>query len=151
MNCNKAKQNLIGYLEQTIPIDLQDAMSAHFSECPACRKLYKDVAATYNVLVNEPVPEVNPFFYTRLEQKLRTKYQPQQRVTPRIIWKLQPIAATLLIIIGVGIGIVIGSSISGSGVSLSKPNRSEVLKTYATDYNLTYTGEESISVLANNE
>lgn len=151
MNCDHVKQNFIGYIEQSIPIDLHEEMNAHFSECPVCRELYQNVAATYTAFDKVTVPELSPYFYTRLEQKLAAKYQPRQKFTPHLMWKLQPIAATLLIILGIGLGILIGQSISGSGITISSPNRSEVLNAYATDYNLTYTGEENMAELMNNE
>jgi predicted anti-sigma-YlaC factor YlaD len=151
MNCDQVKQNFIGYIERTIPIGLQEEMETHLNECHACGILYQNVAATYTSFGNVPVPEINPFFYARLEHRLAEKYQPRQKFTLRLLWKLQPIAATFLVLIGIGIGIIIGQSISGSGIALSSPNRTEVLKNYANDYNLTYTGEENLAVLMNNE
>jgi len=151
MNCDQINKNLIGYIEQAIPVDLQKKISAHLQECKTCRALYENVVATYTVYDKIPVTEVNPFFYTRLEQKLKAKHLTNETFVPKMIWKLQPIAASFLIVVGIGLGIMIGKSISGSSISLTSPNRSEILEAYASDYYLTSSGDESLNVLMNNE
>ena len=151
MNCYQINKNFIGYIEQTIPTELQEQIGVHLNGCHNCSELYKNIVATYTIYEKLPLPEVNPYFYTRLEQKLKSKHQLNQKFVPQIIWKLQPVAATILVFIGIGSGILIGTSISGSEITFKKPNRSEVLEVYASDYNLVSTGDESLAILMNNE
>ncbi len=151
MNCKNVNKNLIGYIEQAIPSKLQEEMEKHFNECTVCKELYVNVLATYTVYDNRLIPEVNPFFYTRLEQKLKTKTLREVTFVPNIIWKLRPIAVIILIFIGINMGILIGKSFSGSGITLNNSNRTEILEAYASDYYLTDTGEESMKALITNE
>ncbi len=149
MNCNQINKNIIGYAEQSIPIYLQEQMTSHLQECQKCRILFEEVKATYSVYDKTIVPEINPFFYTKLQQKLQSGYQTETKMI-KLAWKLHPMAASVLIVIGIGMGIMLGNSISGSGITIIKPNRSEVLEAYASDYFVS-TSDESLAVLMNNE
>ena len=151
MKCDQLNKNLIGYIEQIIPIDLMDEMTIHIQECNNCKALYENIAATYTILDKQSLPQLNLFFYTRLEQRLIAKNQHVQSAWPKVTWKLQPLAATFLVLIGISVGILIGKSASGSGISFRSPDRSEVLKAYASDYYITSNEEENMSVLMNNE
>lgn len=151
MQCKQLNKNIIGYIEKTIPVNLQSEMEKHFNECLPCKKLYDNVFSTYTVYDAQPKAEVNPFFYTRLVERLETQEQSAIKPVPKLIWKLQPIAAGILIIVGISMGILIGNSLSGSSITLTSPNRTEILEAYATDYYLTDTNDNSVNALINNE
>ena len=151
MNCKYVNKNLIGYIEQAIPIKLQEEIKEHLNECHACRKLLEEVRATYTVFDKRPVPEVNPFFYSKLEQKLKNKEKREAAFFPEIIWKLRPVAASVLIFIGISMGVFIGNSLYGSGIALKKPDRAEILNAYASEYYLTDTGDDTMNTLISNQ
>jgi hypothetical protein len=150
MKCKYIYKNLIGYIEQTIPANLHEEIDNHINSCRSCEELYNNVFATYHIADVNIVPEVNPFFYTRLEQKLKTKVDREITFVPKLILKLQPIAITILIVVGISTGILIGKNISVSTLNVN-PDRSEILEAYASDYYLINTGEESMDALINNE
>jgi hypothetical protein len=151
MNCDQINKNLLGYIEQSIPTELMEEIGLHVQGCSKCSELLENVAATYTVFDKQLEIQVNPFFYTRLEQKLKNKSLPVQSLLPKVTWKLQPVAASFLVLIGISVGILIGKSASGSDFSLKSPDRSEVLNEYASEYNLISNAEENVSVLMNNE
>lgn len=151
MKCDQINNHFIEYMEQSIPVDLQEQIASHLQECHACRILYENVKATYFIYDKSVVPEVNPFFCTVLEQKLESRYSSNAKVVIKLAWKLHPVAATILVIIGICMGILLGNGISGSGISVIKPNRSELLEAYASDYNLIPTNDENVAALLTNE
>jgi hypothetical protein len=152
MKCKEINKNLIGYIEDTIPANLRVDIEKHFSQCITCKELYENVFATYTICNHQPQVEVNPYFHTRLEQKLKNKAQASIKSSSgKLVWRLQPIAAGLLIVIGVSAGIFIGNSLSGTSIAGTKPNRTELLEAYANDYYLTDNNDESINALINNE
>ncbi|HEY4787082.1 MAG TPA: hypothetical protein VIH57_13585 [Bacteroidales bacterium] len=151
MNCKYINRNLIGYIERSIPIELQEDIDKHLSECLSCKSLFEEVRKTYLVFDERTIPEVNPFFYSKLEHKLRTKGQKEVQLVTELVWKLRSVAATALIFVGVSMGVIIGKSLYGSGAALSNPNRAEILQEYASEYYLTDSGEETMNALISNE
>ena len=151
MDCKLVYNNLIGFVEDTLPAALSVEMRKHIASCELCQKLVENVAATYTVYDNVPSPEVNPFIYTRIEQKLKNKFQTQIINKPVFIWKLQPIAATILIFIGIGLGIFIGKNLSNTTAAIVTQDKNEVLNTYASEYYITGISADNIEVLLNNE
>jgi hypothetical protein len=151
MNCNDVNKNLIGYIERTIPSALLEEMDDHFKGCLKCRHCFENVKATYTAFDHMPLPQIDRFFITRIEQKLKEMTWHEVSMIPEMIWKLKPFAATVLIVIGISIGIIIGKSLSGSENALNNTNRAELLEAYASDYYLTGTGDEGIKDLITNE
>jgi hypothetical protein len=144
MNCRLFHKNLIGYLEKAVSGDVHVQMDKHMESCAGCQKLLKEVSSTYGVWDAVPVPELNPFFYTRVEQKYKT---PLPSVTPLYwIWKLRGVATVALMVIGVGIGITIGTSLSSQSTTETSLNRDEIIKAYASDYYLSKTTADTYLV-----
>lgn len=148
MNCKLLQKNLIGYIEGTISPTLRHLMDDHAKNCHSCSKLIHQVKATYKLIDEISVPEPDPLFYTRLEQRLKTKLKPQAR-SVSLFEKLKPLAASLLLIIGIGIGFAIGKNLQN--VSLTSSEREEILKEYASDYYLSGANEENVYTYLANE
>jgi predicted anti-sigma-YlaC factor YlaD len=149
MDCKLVHKNLIGYVEQTLPEVLSAEVQGHIGSCATCQKLYENVAVTYNVFDKLPQPEVNPFIYTRIEQRLKNKLYPEVR--PVLIRSLKPAVTMVLIFAGITLGIFIGSSLAVTPSAPVSPDRTEVLNAYASEYYLTSTNDESTNILFNNE
>jgi predicted anti-sigma-YlaC factor YlaD len=151
MDCKLIQNNLIGYVEQTLPIEVSANIKDHLGSCASCLRLYENVYSTYTSYSHIAKPAVNPFIYSRIEQKLHRKYQPEVAITPIWFRKVQPVAATVLLFIGVSFGIYLGKNLSKTALSVSKTERSEVLNAYASEYYITSTTDENLEVLLNTE
>ena len=122
------------------------------SDCVICKNLYDDLFATYTVYDKKiNTVELNPFFFSKLEQRLQNKAHKKVTTDPKLILKLQPIAASVLVLVGISMGVLIGNSLSGSGLSLSSPDRTEIIEAYATDYYFNDANDETVNTLINNE
>jgi len=151
MNCNLVQKNIIGYIDQSIPGVLSADIEKHIGSCQSCALLYKNILTTYNSYGNLPEKEVTPFFYTRLEQKLKAKISPEIAPVPKLSWRLQPVISGVLIVCGIGLGIFLGKNLTVKTIAQNKANRTELINTYASEFYLTGTGEESLNAFLTNE
>lgn len=117
MNCRNIENNLIGYIENTLPEDFSHEMDLHLQNCLKCKNLVLQVQSTYLILDK---PELNT---PELFQGIKLKYSKHHTTViefiprHRIIYR---IAASVLIITGIGFGILLGGKFSTSGTSTSK-------------------------------
>ncbi len=150
----KSKQvhkNLIGYIEQTLPMPLSTDLHKHIDGCTDCKALYENILATYTVFNQLPKPKINPFFYTRLEQKIKSKKPSEILLMPLFLRKGQLVAATILIAIGISFGILIGKNLATYHLAKTSIDRNAILEAYASEYYLTGTGDDIVDAFVNNE
>lgn len=102
MDCDKISNNIIFYLDNDLSEDGRVKFEAHIHECPQCKPLYENVAATYSIIALENQMEANPFFYHKLKTKLETKEE--SRVINIFSTVLKPLAIAASIALGIMIG-----------------------------------------------
>lgn len=145
MKCKQIHNNLIGLIEQTLPEAVSIEMFNHMDSCKGCKSCYENVLATY--VLDKSVPEINPYFYTKLHQKIESKAKIEV-ASISLVRRLQPVAVVLLLAIGISLGILIGKNLANYK---SDSDRKTMLDTYASEYYLNDTNEESLNVLLTNE
>ena len=151
MKCKLVDNNLIGFIEGELPPRLQSAIAEHIYICHECETLLENVKATYAILEQGVTSQIPSYFYTKLSQKLITKASKKSflpRITP-FAW--QPVAACFVIVVGILIGISIGRQVPLSATSVNALNKNDFLSTYATEYYLDDSGEESLDNIFTNE
>lgn len=151
MNCNQVQKNIIGYIDHSIPEVLSADIEKHIGSCQSCAMLYKNISDTYNSYGKVSEIEVNPFFYTRMEQKLKNRMSPETVVEPKLSLRLQPVISGVLIVCGISLGIFLGKNLSVKTIAQNKVNRTELVNTYASEFYLTGTSEESLNTFFTNE
>ncbi len=110
MNCKFVKYNIINYLNSQLKgLEIQ-AFESHLERCESCRTVFEEIAKTYNLLEEDKNVQSNPFFYTRLEQRIKNEQQSLPGFVPQIINKtIRPLMAALLILLSILSGVLIGS------------------------------------------
>ena len=73
MKCRKVEKNLIHYLEKDLPDEKYLMIRDHLDSCDQCNKLLREVQLTLQIITHERVKETNPFFYTRLKQRVENE------------------------------------------------------------------------------
>lgn len=114
MKCKTLHNKLIFFLEGELPEKEMELVKTHLSECGTCTAFAEEMKKTLGVLEAEKSPAVNPFFYTRLKAKMENQGPEQKQVfwRPAFVRVLQPVAFSILLIIGVYAGIKIGQPAS---------------------------------------
>ena len=135
---------MIGFFEGTTPLELHSAMEEHMLQCERCKTIFENVTVTYALCEDRRNPPLSPYFYGRIQQK-RAPEVPAKSFMTRVlpaIW--QPVAATLLIAAGIGIGISIGRNVD---IAIAKDNPAtdkNTVNSVATDYYLYHSGEDNL-------
>jgi len=96
MKCRQIEKMISRHLDGRLPPEDESAMQRHLAECPACRRLLEEYRLIREDLSAEPFPELNAFFWERLQPRLR---QPG-KAEPRILWQhwwLRAIPVVLMI------------------------------------------------------
>jgi len=149
MNCRNLQNNLIGYIEKTLPPSLISEIKLHIEECETCKLLYSQTSSTYLIFEkakNNSIPDLFP----GISRKLSKHHTSVIEFVPRykIIFR---VAASITVILGIGIGILVGGKYTSSKNSLSQVTvQEETLDFYSTIIN-PMDGETGLALLYTNE
>jgi len=127
MKCNKIHKTLYRYHLGELSPHLMEEIDKHLINCPECSAIYAKMAQTLNHFNDkETIPE-QPFYYTRLKQRMENKKEKTESVWSNGLVKkiLQPAIYMASLVLAVYIGILIGS---GTGNSVSSLAKNEALK-----------------------
>ncbi|MEZ5104661.1 MAG: zf-HC2 domain-containing protein [Draconibacterium sp.] len=110
MKCSNIHKKLIFFLENKLPEKEMEEVGIHLSECKDCAVFAEDLKKTLHILDTEKLPEVNPFFYTRVKAKMEAT-EPEKVTYVNLIFNrvLQPALFTVLLLAGIYGGIKIGT------------------------------------------
>ena len=150
MNCKVFENNVIGLIEGTLSVDLKSDMDKHLLQCEKCNKLYQNVRATYNIRSSADNQKVTPYFYSHLEQRLNKNKENNLYSLRMLNVPWQSVAAGILILTGIYIGIYIGKNINIPDKSTTITNDNDVLNIYVTEYYIDKTRYESLEYLDSN-
>lgn len=102
MDCTKFTEFIIPYLDQEVDETTRIKFEQHLTDCASCTKLFENLKATYGVIEVERNLPANPFFYSKLLNKLE---EPREaKVISLITAALKPIAVAASISLGILIG-----------------------------------------------
>ena len=111
MKCKTVHSKLIFFLEKELePAEMQ-AVKEHLDRCPDCALFAEEMEKTLSILETDKIDAVNPFFYTRVKAKLENQAaQPQIARRPVLVRVLQPVAFSVILILGIYAGIKLGAT-----------------------------------------
>ena len=108
MKCKAVHKKLIFYIEGSLPEKEMQQIAGHLRECPECLLFSEDLKKTMEIIGLEKSSKVNPFFYTRVKAKLENTEEPEIVKTPAFVRILQPVAFSILLLLGIYTGVRIG-------------------------------------------
>lgn len=111
MKCKTVHNKLIFFLEKELPEAEMKAVQEHLAGCTDCALFAEDMKKTLSILELDKTPELNPFFYTRVKARLE---QTSTRMVgrPVLVRVLQPVAFSIILLLGIYAGIKIGDTSS---------------------------------------
>jgi predicted anti-sigma-YlaC factor YlaD len=110
MDCKHSKKLFIFRIKGTLSGQQSDELEQHLNACPSCAGLYNKLNTALDLLKDEKRSLPNPFFYARIEQKLKNISDARPQKYPLFIRILKPAVLSFLIIIAVGVGFIIGAT-----------------------------------------
>lgn len=149
MKCRKIENNLINYIEGTLPVDIMQDIASHLNECESCKLLFENVKTTYTSFEHLPEPVTDTFFFARIKPKLHHSHTLDNLVF--LHGKFPRIAASVMFLIAIGAGIYIGSDMQNSLSSNGTITQTEMLEAYTNDYYLDDSGMQGLESLITNE
>jgi hypothetical protein len=108
MNCKTVHNKLIFFLEKELPDSEMNLVQEHLESCPECALFAEEMKLTLSILESDKVLEGNPYFYTRVKARLENQEQEVWSGRPVLARILQPIAFSILLILGIYGGIKLG-------------------------------------------
>ena len=132
MKCKSYHKNLIFFLEGELPEREMKIVKEHLEVCPDCKAFAHELKKTLGIIGIEKNPEVNPFFYTRLQAKLENRASREKSLfwQPRVVKVVQPAFFAVLLLIGIY-----------SGFKMGKPYESSTLQMYSGQEVVPYLNE----------
>ncbi len=112
MKCAKVRRMLSLVLDNEAPIAVMAQVEEHIARCAACRREFEELKAVKRLLTSVPAPEMPPYLTAKTIARLR-EAEKSYRPVVSVLWR---IAALLLIVVGLGLGVVIGRGLTGNGV-----------------------------------
>jgi predicted anti-sigma-YlaC factor YlaD len=127
MKCNKIHKILYRYQLEELPPQLKKEIDKHLINCPECSALYTKLSQTLNHLNDKDTLPDQPFYYTRLKQRMENKKEQTESVWGIGLVKkiIQPAIYMVSLVLAVYIGILIGS---GTDSYKSKLAKNEILE-----------------------
>jgi anti-sigma factor RsiW len=110
MKCKTIHSKIIFYLDGDLALDEMEQIKLHLSQCNDCAAFAGELSKSMAILESEKSPKINPFFYTRLKAKLENQVTEQNEIyrRPILIKVLQPAFFSILLFVGIYVGIKIG-------------------------------------------
>ncbi len=73
MKCKEINNNILEYLDNTLPAEKRSAMQDHIDSCPACQKLVTEHKKTWELLGSAPSIEPRPGYIERFWENVDSR------------------------------------------------------------------------------
>ena len=131
MKCSEVHRQLFQYLDEELSKDQIKQIESHLKACASCRSIYENTREAWNALKEEKISH-QPFFYTRLKQRMenrKSKSLPDFSRIGRTI--LQPAIYFVVLGLGIYIGIHLGQGLEPQYESASTAGQTNYIESYA--------------------
>ena len=117
MNHKTIHNQLIFYLEGTLPESEMKCISEHLEECTDCRLFFDELKLNWQLMEQDKTIEASPYFYSKVKNKVENDGQLVVHWYSRI---LQPVFFVFILGIGINFGIWMGTLYSESDTFVSQ-------------------------------
>lgn len=110
MKCKTIHNKIIFFVEGSLPTNKSILIEEHLQECKECLAFAEELKKSLAIIQTEKIKESDPFFYTRLKARMVNQLEKGTSKIPYFIRFLQPVAFSLLLMVGIYSGIKIGKT-----------------------------------------
>jgi anti-sigma factor RsiW len=111
MRCKEIRRYFSAYMDGELRREEVDEMRVHLESCRECSEAFQRLERAWCLLLETPVPRMEPGFYMRL--RARMKYHPPRRVAGWTGRVLVPVAMAIVFLLGIFLGSLMGRYPSG--------------------------------------
>ncbi len=131
MRCSEVHKQLFAYLEGELSEKQVIQIDHHLEVCASCRLVFENTREAWNDLREEEIP-YQPFFYTRLKQRMENR---KNRSVPNLarIGRaiLQPAIYFVILGLGIYIGVQLGQGVEPQNETASTSEQTNYIENYA--------------------
>ena len=114
MKCKNVHNKLIFFLEKELPVSEMEQVQKHLDECSECALFAAEMKNTLSILDSDKVTDENPFFFTRVKARLEKQSQEEPVARPVLVRILQPVAFSIILLLGIYGGFKLGQAPKGA-------------------------------------
>ncbi|MFZ4400642.1 MAG: zf-HC2 domain-containing protein [Bacteroidales bacterium] len=147
-NCEEIENNLLFYINNELSSELKSSITSHLTECEHCNCLVNEVSSTMQIIEAMKIKENDPYFYTRLNQRMESQHTEKDIFAffPKRI--LQLAAIFCLLAIGSFTGIRIGNQYNPKNAEVTaEETRALQLNAYSEENYIAEISNEDIESL----
>lgn len=144
MKCIEVENNLIFLIEGNPTENKAVDIENHLNSCDNCRALYHKIKAELFLIENDKISETNPFFYSRLAERLQQeKYKKLSVIQLKTRqFYIQAAAYAAVVVIAIFLGINLGADLnSNSDLLIEDTEKLTEYQMFADSYNLNQPSE----------
>ncbi|MDD5570887.1 MAG: hypothetical protein PHD97_06985 [Bacteroidales bacterium] len=133
MKCQKVQSNLIFFIGKELSQEDEEQTKLHLSACDECSMLYRRVNETINFINIERNEKVNPFLFTRINEKIKNSNS--REIIPAYYRLAHAFVFALIISAGLAAGILLGTKNAGYFTGLnSKKDKTTETREFTGDF-----------------
>jgi hypothetical protein len=119
-------------MDDELSIDRRVMIKTHFEECASCREAFQALEQVWDRLEEIPGAESDPYFYTRLQARMRS--ETSERRSSGLRRFIIPVTAAAAMVLGIVMGSIVGTNGQRSGaLNAEDAAWAEVLELEALD------------------
>ena len=100
MNCKEIHIGLFDFVEGNQDQKTKEAFEQHLTNCPECAQRANFIKSSLGTIDSEKITEMDAFFMTRLEQRMKNRVEPTERKSIPSIINKWALAAMIVAIVG---------------------------------------------------
>lgn len=131
MKCKDVHIRLLDYSEKTLPKGEMEEVKRHLDRCGTCHQLYHQIQTSWEMAKEERIP-YQPFFYTRVRQRMSNQNQPvRSHIRQLVRTAMYPALFFIVLGLGITIGIQLGKGIGPQQSAQVEDKQEDYLEAYA--------------------
>jgi predicted anti-sigma-YlaC factor YlaD len=153
-DCKLVEKKLIFYIDNELDINELMLVKSHLEVCSDCKSAYNHLIECMGLIADDKLTETNPFFYTRLKEKMDAQSS-KKKVLNWLPSKQLIRQSAFYIVLGIfalfsGFYLGSGNSMINESTLITEPDTTDY-QVFASSYNFNFNKNIYVVDLVNNE
>ncbi len=116
MICKEVHKKMNSYLSEKLNKATFNEFELHLKDCASCRQIISEVKNTMTLADRTEELSADPFMFTRIQAQIENRSTERNRSWQKV---LQPIAVTMIMLVGLFAGVSLGSKYYNDSLQLN--------------------------------